>query len=218
MHRYDLVLYDCDGTLYDTFPGLRANFENTLKEMGRDPMPDSFNWRLCIGPPLEDIFPRLLGVPEELVDEACRIYRANYRTVAAPLCRLFDGMEESCERLHAAGIKLGVASSKHQRSLATTMEHDNIRLLFSVIMGPSDEDPLLTKTAAILNAAQATGVPADRILMVGDTWYDAEGALQAGMDFCSVSWGYAAEGDFDSWPRVLAADRPSDITDFVING
>lgn len=216
MPRYDLVLFDCDGTLYDTRPGLTANFKNTLRVMGLPPMPEDFEWRRAVGPLLEDIFPGLLGVPEDRVKEACGIYRDNYRDIAPPLCRLFDGMEECLRTLRDAGVKVGVASSKHQRSLAETMAGDGVRLLFSVIMGPSEEDPLMSKAEAIRRAAEAAGVPASRTLMVGDTWYDAEGALEAGMDFCAVSWGYAGEGDFDPWPCVLKADDPSRITSFVL--
>ena len=216
MARYGLVLFDFDGTLYDTFPGVSENLRHTLRVLGRDPMPVDFDWRLAVGPPLEDIFSRLLNVPEDLVPRACELYRANYPAVAAPLCRLFGGMEECLRRLSGAGIGLGVASSKHQRSIAETMGNAGVRSLFSVSMGPSDEAPLLSKTAAILRAAETAGVPAYRILMVGDTWYDAEGALKAGMDFCAVSWGYAADGDFDPWPCVLKADRPADIADYVL--
>ncbi len=216
MARYGLVLFDFDGTLYDTFPGVSENLRNTLRILERDPMPEGFEWRRTVGPPLEDIFHRLLGVPQDRTAEACLVYRDHYDAVAAPLCRLFEGMEDCLRRLSEAGIPMGIASSKSPRSIAETMGGDSVRGLFRVILGPSDRAPHLSKTDAILRAAEAVGVPAERTLMVGDTRYDAEGALRAGMDFCAVSWGYAADGDFDPWPCVLKADRPADIADYVL--
>ena len=50
MSKYELVLFDCDGTLYNTYPGVRANYENTLKTLGKPPMPEDYDWNRCIGP------------------------------------------------------------------------------------------------------------------------------------------------------------------------
>lgn len=216
MPRYDLVLFDCDGTLYDTFPGLKANYENTLRQMGLPAMPDDFNWRVCIGPLLTYIFPSLLGVPQERTEEACAVYRKNYKDIAAPLCRLFEGIEQCCDRLYEGGVKLGVASSKHVHSLDLTMSGDRIRELFCVVSGPTDAEPGMSKTEAIAAAVRSTGVPVERVLMVGDTRFDAIGAAEAGVDFCSVSWGFASEGDFDGVPCVLSADEPDEIASFVL--
>ena len=69
MPRYDLVLLDCDGTLYNTYPGVRANYENTLREMGLPEMPADYDWNRCIGPLLEYSLGKELGVPEDRIDD-----------------------------------------------------------------------------------------------------------------------------------------------------
>lgn len=213
-NRYDLVIYDCDGTLYDTFPGITADLILTLDEMNCAPMPENYDWRPCVGPPLDDIFGTLLGVPADRVAEACAIYRRNYASIVIPNCVLFDGVADSLNELAAAGVELGIASSKNQRSLNQTMEKDGLAPMFSCILGPTAEMPL-SKTELIINASSITGVSVDRILMVGDTRFDAIGAAEAGIDFAAALWGYGGENEFDGLPCVIRASCAQEVAAFV---
>ena len=52
--------------------------------------------------------------------------------------------------------------------------------------------------------------------MVGDTFYDADGAQQSGVDFAAALWGFGDAADFDRFPSVLRAKTPAEVADFVL--
>ena len=215
MPRYDLVLYDCDGTLYNTYPGVRANFERTLQEMGLPPMPADYNWNRCIGPLLPYSLEVELGVPAADIPRAVQIFRASYGEIGVSGSFLYDGMLDSLHRLQAAGVKLCVASSKTQSSLDATLAKDGITPLFGCVVGPPSGHPI-TKAQTIELAAERMLMPKERILMLGDTHFDAEGAQLAGVDFAAALWGFGNEGEFDGYPCVLRAETPADVVRFVL--
>lgn len=215
MPRYDLVLLDCDGTLYNTYPGVRANYENTLREMGLPEMPADYDWNRCIGPLLEYSLGTELGVPEDRIDEAKTIYRSTYGDIGIRGSILYDGMRECIDRLRKAGVKVGVASSKTQHNLEATIDKDGIRDLFSCIIGPQ-VNRRYTKAETILLASERLIMPMERILMVGDTHFDGQGAEEAGADFCAAAWGYGSPEEFGMHPCVFVAQTPSDVADYVL--
>ena len=215
MSKYDLVLFDCDGTLYNTYPGVQANYENTLSMLGLPPMPEDYDWNRCIGPLLEYSLSVELGVPEERLEEAKRMYRSTYPRIGIEGSELYDGMMECVERLIAGGVKVGVASSKTQTNLDATLAKDGITDLFTCVVGPTPEIRY-TKAETILISAERTGIPKERILLVGDTRFDAIGAKDAGVDFFAALWGFGKEAEFDEYPLVCKGNIPTDVADFVL--
>ena len=215
MSKYDLVLFDCDGTLYNTYPGVRANYENTLSMLGLPPMPEDYDWNRCIGPLLEYSLSVELGVPEERLEEAKRMYRSTYPRIGIEGSELYDGMMECVERLIAGGVKVGVASSKTQTNLDATLAKDGITDLFTCVVGPTPEIRY-TKAETILISVERTGIPKERILLVGDTRFDAIGAKDAGVDFFAALWGFGKEAEFDEYPLVCKGNIPTDVADFVL--
>ena len=215
MNDISLVLFDCDGTLYDTFPGVKAVIIETLESMGLPAMPDDFNWRVCVGPPLADIFGRLVGVPAGRVEEASDYYREHYLVSGLPLSRLYGGMEECLRRLDAAGIALGVASSKTRSNLEATLVKDSCSSLFRTVVCPEGSFRP-SKKEMVEIASREAGLPAERILMVGDTYFDAEGAALAGCSFAAALWGYGEPEDFDAWPCRYRAEDPGQLADMIL--
>lgn len=216
MSKYDLVLFDCDGTLYNTYPGVRANYENTLRTLGLPPMPEDYDWNRCIGPLLEYSLGVELGVPADRLEEAKRTYRSTYPRIGIEGSELYDGMMECVERLIAGGVKVGVASSKTQTNLDATLAKDGITDLFTCVVGPTPEIRY-TKAETILISAERTGIPKERILLVGDTRFDAIGAKEAGVDFFAALWGFGSESEFDEYPLVCRGSAPTDVSDFVLS-
>lgn len=215
MKKYDLVLFDCDGTLYNTYPGVRANYENTLKMLGKPPMPDDYDWNRCIGPLLEHVLGVELGFTKEELPLAVKMYRSTYPKIGIEGSILYDGMMECLNGLIGAGVKVGVASSKTQSNLDATLAKDSIVEIFSCVVGPKP-DIRYTKTETILISAEKVEVPKNRILMVGDTKFDAIGAEEAGVDFFAALWGFGEEKDFNEHPFVSKGNKPADILQFVL--
>ena len=80
MRKYDYILFDLDGTLSESAPGIKLSIEHSLAELGL-PCPELSDYSLYIGPPLLDTFRGLCSVPEELVQQAMELYRRYYDDV-----------------------------------------------------------------------------------------------------------------------------------------
>jgi phosphoglycolate phosphatase len=183
--------------------------------LGLPPMPEDYDWNRCIGPLLEYSLGVELGVPEERLEEAKRMYRSTYPRIGIDGSELYDGMLECVERLIAGGVKVGVASSKTQTNLDATLAKDGITDLFTCVVGPTPEIRY-TKAETILISAERTGIPKERILLVGDTRFDAIGAKDAGVDFFAALWGFGKEAEFEEYPLVCKGSVPTDVADFVL--
>ncbi len=219
MTRYDAVLFDFDGTVFDTFEGIAVSMRETMHELFGAPRMELSEYRKFCGPPLKDCF-RMLGCKdEEELTRACAHYRELYRRDAVAVSRPFEGMPEALGRMKSAGVRLGIASSKADYVIAASLEHSGMTDVFEVISATPPDERVISKKDLILNGMKALGI-ADRgrVAMCGDRFYDAEGARQAGVDFIAAAYGFAPEGELERLPHVLSAQNAREIADFVLGG
>ena len=215
MARYKYVLFDFDGTLYNTYDGITKGYQLTLKAiLGQDHPPDDF--LCCIGPPLIDTFRVRFGMDEETTERAVECYRSRYRTVGLYECYMYDGMEQTLRRLRDAGCTLAVASSKPSDIIDLTMRHYGTRDYISMISGLRDDADASTKTQVIERVIERYGADKRDVVMVGDRFYDAEGARNAGVDFIAALFGFSEPHEFDPYDVALFAEHPQQIADFIL--
>ena len=105
-----LVLFDLDGTLVDSKPGIERCAAYALAHLGLEPLGDD-QLAEFIGPPLATSFAQL-GLDDRLVDEAVRAYRAEYEARGLYEFSVFAGIESALGQLSERGARLGVATSK----------------------------------------------------------------------------------------------------------
>ena len=221
MKKYDAVLFDFDGTLYDTFPGIARTLQHVLHEHYGMEKKDLEYFKLSIGPPLEWSFHDRFGMSDSDTEEAMKIFRAHYREACVEGSELYNGMDDALRRLESAGVTLAIASSKPNEMIGRILEADGMTGAFAVISGLRSPDDRVSKTVCIERALDAIGVPEkiskERVLMVGDRCYDAEGAANAGLDFCAALYaGFHKEGEFDPYPSVCRVKSAKEIADFVL--
>lgn len=190
MAYYDTVLFDLDGTLTDSAPGITKSAARALDYYGI-PYESLDALRIFIGPPLRLTFPKM-GVPEEEVENAVRIFRERYNTVGKFENSLYDGIAELLAKLKSKGVHLYVATSKPEGTAREILEKFDLTQYFDEIAGATKDASRDTKEKVIswlLSIAPVDG----RALMVGDTVFDVEGANRTGMDSVGVSWGFGDE-------------------------
>lgn len=197
---YHTIVFDLDGTLADTSPGIIETTRAIEQQLGLTPC-DEIEIRSIIGPPLQQAFQRIYCKTEEEADYIVGVYRQYYEANSMALkTSLYPGMRELLEFLGARGVKMGVATHRVEPQARKTLESMNIRDFFGALHCYDEEgDP--TKAQLIERVLDSLGV-SDRsgVLMVGDSIYDSEGAAQAGVDFAAMTCGF---GLCD--PKVLAA-------------
>ena len=207
--RYHTVMFDLDGTLSDSAQGVHDGIVAALTEMGV-PIPDLSDRSRYIGPPLLSTFQRLCGMTEERAKEALVRYREAYSRDGTFKNRLYDRMDSLLRDLKESGVKVIVTTSKFDEFAKDVLDYLNISQYFDLVCGSNLDGSRKEKAEVIRYAATllGCGITKDMVL-IGDTAFDARGAIEAGCDFIAVSYGY---GDMDEI-RSLGTDKLSDTAD-----
>lgn len=216
-----VVLFDLDGTLSESEPGITGSIAHAFSVAGL-PVPSQDRLRLAIGPDLVDIFP-VLGVPVELVDVVIGHYRERYEHTGLYETRLYDGIADVLTALRQAGCELAVASAKPERSTVRVVEHLGIAEHFATVAGSDRPNGVVTKADVIAVALQrlgrdAPGSARDDIVMIGDRHHDIDGARHHGIDTIAVGWGYGDAVEHADAGALATANSPADILALLAGG
>ena len=207
------VLFDFDGTLADSSPGIYHTALYTVRKLGIDREYTDEDLRKFIGPPLRMCFSVAFGLDERLLDTAVRIYREEYRRRGMHMMQLYPGIEELLRRLKGEGYKLAVATFKGEELVRKCLGNLGILPLFDAVSG-SNEVETRTKSDIICLALDHMGVDGSEAVMVGDTPTDMAGAEGAGTGFIGVGYGFGfrkGEGYADSPSGIYSALHPEGV-------
>ena len=200
---YTAVLFDLDGTIVDSAPGIFHCFEHTFRMMHRE-APSREAMRPFLGPPLEETFRDSLGMTGDDLDRAVAIYRAEYAAGGAITAELYPGVIEVVRAVRAAGIPVALATSKVESGVRMVLRHFELDEDFDVLGTASDDDVRSAKADVVrfaLDALDEAGADISRVVLVGDRIHDVEGAAIHGVDSVLVQWGYGTE---DEWSEATA--------------
>lgn len=184
--EYDLVIFDLDGTLLDTSPGIFGSVRYAEQTLNLTPITDE-ELREFVGPPPKDMYKKKYNLSDEDAMKATNAHRKYGIEKAIYEAEKYDGMEEVLRELKDRNIKLAVATLKKQNIAEKVLEHFDIKDYFDAIVGMNDEETL-TKKMTIEKVIDMT--EASKALMVGDSEYDYNGASEAGITFIGVTYGF----------------------------
>ncbi|MEV0948370.1 HAD-IA family hydrolase [Rhodococcus sp. NPDC049939] len=195
-----ILLFDLDGTLTDSAPGIHAGFRHALATIGQ-PEPTDEMIGNVVGPPMIDTF-RSLGLEEHLVQRAVAAYLERYDSIGWAENSPFTGIEEMLARTSQSGRRLAVATSKSERFAVRILEHFGLAHYFEFIGGSSDDGVRRAKSDVIEHSLKNLGVTAVEgatgdVLMIGDRDHDVRGAAHWGIPTVFVEWGYGRPAEAD---------------------
>jgi len=207
---WSAVLFDLDGTILDSAPGIIQALTDTFTHLGL-PVPSQDDLLAFIGPPLLTSFQEIAGLDEERAKEALSVYRNDYRKDGAFDSAIFPGIEGMLESLTEAGIPLAVATSKKEAQAVLILQHFDLLKYFTVVAGAQD-DAARTSKADILGRALETlanqGSNISLPVMVGDRIFDVEAATAHGIPAIIVEWGYGSPTEAQgAIATVYSADK-----------
>ncbi|MBQ3211091.1 MAG: HAD hydrolase-like protein [Oscillospiraceae bacterium] len=210
---YKYVLFDFDGTVYDTVEGITKSVQYALAKHG---IASELNELRCFaGPPLVDKFIEVYNVTEEQAHQLVDDYRERYRPIGLLECRLFDGMRELLLKLREQGIRTAITTMKPQEMAEMLLEREGMINLFDVIYG-STLSQNLSKQKLVEMAIDTLGADRENTILVGDTKYDIHGAHQAGIVAVGVRYGYAAENELEDAGADFIVDTMQELEAFLL--
>lgn len=201
MKKYKAILFDLDGTLADTCEGVYASVRYAAEKEGL-PEADDALLKKFIGPPLHQTFRTEYGLSEEGVDKAVAAFREFYGREGVYMCTPYGGMDKLLISLKSAGYKIGTATYKRE-DYAKALLKKKLPDVFDVIHG-ADPEGKLTKADIVEMVISELGADRAETVLIGDSFYDAEGAAAAGVDFIAVTYGFGfrTRADAEKYPTV----------------
>ena len=212
MADYRAVLFDMDGTLNDSGPGIMNSVRFAMRQMGR-PEPDEATLRKFIGPSLVYSFQTFTGMTEAEAVEATAAYRECYRGGEIFNLTIYDGNLELLADLNRAGVRCAVVTSKPTMMTDLVLDHFDLRKYFAAVASPQPDDISNDKSFLIQKALDE--LCEGRTTLVGDTKFDMLGAKKAGCDAIGVRYGYGTEEELRASGADFLVDRPAEIRAIV---
>jgi phosphoglycolate phosphatase len=187
MSRYELVIFDWDGTLMDSTGLIAACIQQSCRDMGLAvPAENEAKWVIGLGflQSVEHVAP---GLDRARQLELAESYRRHFvaREHEAPL---FAGIPELLAALRARERRMAVATGKARRGLDRALASSGLAPFFEATRC-ADEGFPKPHPDMVLRLLEATGVEPARAVLVGDTTHDLELAANAGVDAVAVCYG-----------------------------
>ena len=195
----NILLFDLDGTLINTKPGIVNCVQYALDYYGiHEDNPD--NLEKFIGPPLHRSFQMFYGFDEKKSMEAAAKYRERYKDEGIFECTPYNGIKEMLQDLKSKGRILGVATSKPEVFAMRILDKFNLSQYFTQVTGSLLDNSRSAKVDVIEEELLRLGVSdnRDNILMIGDREHDIIGARETHLASVGVYYGFATAGELEA--------------------
>ena len=209
--RWHTVLFDFDGTVYDTVEGITKSIRYALRKHGIEAGLKEL--RCFAGPPLVDKFMEVYGFGREEAEQLVLDFRERYGPTGVYESMPFPGIRRCLLSLRDSGLTTGIASSKPQALIEFLLQESGLADCFDVVVGSSPGIRDQEKWQIVQSAMMLCGTTENDTVLVGDTKYDVAGAIRCGIPCIGVSWGYAAQGELEAAGAIRIA---SDMDELVM--
>lgn len=207
------VLFDLDGTLTDSAPGIIETLKYALNKQNIIP-PDDLQF--VLGPPLMDTFVNTFHMSQQQAQQAYQCYRERYAEKGMYQNSVFEGVKEMLFELKKQGKKLAVATSKSEDFAKQIIEHFGLSEYFDCVAGNylNTRD---SKEKVVRYALEQLQVSADATVLVGDRMYDIIGGKKAGVTVIAVLYGYGEIEEFKKYGADVIVQTPQDVVNTILN-
>ena len=209
------VIFDFDGTLCDTGVGVKKSAKYAL---------DAFNisapeWEeldFFIGPPLLVTFQERFEQSAADAERLVKKYRERYTNIGLYESEFYDGIAQLLQRLKNDGILLGIASSKPINYVEELLIKADLRDMFDCVSAVSFNADCESKQNIIDRCLGELGVEPSEALMVGDRFYDIDGARECGVDSVGVLWGFGTKFELIESGAKYIIDKIDDVENIAL--
>jgi len=209
MRRYELIVFDWDGTLMDSAGTIVHCVQAAATDLGLEP-PAEERARHIIGLGLVDALRHALpDLPEARYADLVERYRHHYLSRDHELV-LFQGAEDVVRGLAESGRRLGVATGKSRRGLDRALEHSGLGPYFHATRC-ADECHSKPHPQMLEELMEEFAVPPEATLMIGDTTHDLLMASNAGVAAVAVSYGAHPRAALDAAVSLYCAASVAEL-------
>lgn len=199
------LIFDLDGTLVDSLPGIAASLNRSLSHLGL-PTHGSLAVRTFIGNGSLELARKAVpaGSPDDLARQVEAAFKEDYAATWPGGTAPYPGIPDCLAALAAAGFPLAVLSNKPHDFTVEIVARLFPATAFDPVFGQRPEVPRKPDPEAALQIARHWGLAPENCRFIGDSTIDLATAAAAGIPAVAVAWGYHDAADL----AAAGADRP----------
>jgi phosphoglycolate phosphatase len=212
--KYDLIIFDWDGTLMDSVDKIVRCMTAAAVDVGvADPGTAAIRHIIGLGltEAMQALFPALDATQHAQLTQRYREHFLHRDPTPMPL---FPGVDRGLRNLDSQAYLLAVATGKARRGLDRVLEETAMSSLFSATRC-ADEAYSKPHPKMLEDILEATGVAPARALMVGDTTYDMQMAQNAGVAGLGVSYGVHTREDLITHGALACLDSFDEVCAWI---
>ena len=207
--RFELLVFDWDGTLIDSASAIVASLQTACLDLGL-PVPSEERARHIIGLGLHDSLAYVLpGVAPEVYSSVAERYGHHFR-LRDPHTPLFPGVEQALRALREAGYLLAVATGKSRRGLDRALDQTGLRPVFHATRC-GDESASKPDPGMLMDLMEILGAAPAQTLMIGDTTHDLQMAINAGVAGVAAAYGAHPRAQLAALRPLACMDQPQEL-------
>ncbi|SHJ89876.1 HAD family hydrolase [Hespellia stercorisuis] len=213
---YQNILFDLDGTLTDSGPGIVNSIMYALQRF-QIPVADRNELNKFIGPPLIQSFQKFYGFTEEKANQGVSYFREYYTERGIRENSLYPGIEDALIRLKDHQKHLFVATSKPEPYARQIIEYFHLDTYFDFVGGSTMDETRTAKADVIAYVLNRAGIrDSSTVLMIGDREHDIYGARSTHIASMGVLYGYGSLEELKKAGADYIAETAADIPKIIL--
>ena len=210
--KYTTVLFDLDGTLIRSEKGITRSVLYAVEKMGYSGY-TAEQFRVFIGPPLDPMFQKVIGMTPEQAEQATAFYRERFSKVGYTENDVYTGIPALLRSLKKNGAKVAIATAKPQVFAEKIAQMFGFAPYLDAIVGPGFDKKHAGKADIVARAVELLGGTS---VMIGDRCYDVEGGRNNGVDTIGVAYGYGCRKELEDAGATYVVDTVEEMADILL--
>lgn len=210
--RYDAILFDLDGTLTESEPGILNSVQYSLEQMSVRGF-ERRQLRAFIGPPLYEAFREIVGLDDQEAKRAIAIFRERFERVGWAENSVYTGIPRLLRSLKAAGAYVAVATSKPAKFAGRILEHFGLMGCIDRVCAVSLSENHAEKAELIRHALPGRF---ERAVMVGDRKFDMQGGRENGIEVIGALYGYGSREELLPYAPEGMAESVDELQNLLL--
>ncbi len=213
--RYNVAVFDMDGTILDTLEDLKNSVNFALRGAGF-PERTLDEIRTFVGNGIRLLVERSVpeGTSAEKTDECFAVFKKHYAEHSLDKTRPYDGITALLENLRARGVKTAVVSNKIdsavQELCATFFDG-----LFDASVGEREGVARKPAPDSVFTALKEMNVTAENAVYIGDSEVDVATARNSGLPCIAVLWGFRSKELLEKLTPEYIVEKPEQILGII---